>query len=40
MAYAKAQDNFAHDAEHRQVVTEISKIVTLIRRELVMDLDL
>ena len=31
---------FAHDPEHRQVVTEISKIVTLIRRELVVDLDL
>ena len=40
MAYAKAQDSFAHDAEHRQVVTEIAKIVTLIRRELVEDLDL
>ena len=40
MAYAKAQDSFTHDPEHRQVVTEISKIVTLIRRELVVDLDL
>jgi hypothetical protein len=40
IAYAKAQDSFAHDPEHRQVVTEISKIVTLIRRELVVDLDL
>jgi hypothetical protein len=40
MAYAKAQDSFAHDPEHRQVVTEISKIVTLNRRELAVDLDL
>jgi hypothetical protein len=40
MAYAKAQDSFADDPEHRQVVTEISQIVTLIRRELVVDLDL
>jgi len=40
MAYAKAQDSFAHDPEHRQVVTEISDIVTLIRRELAVDLDL
>src|SRR6516162_7300456 len=39
-AYAKAQDGFAHDPEHRQVVTEISQIVTLTRRELVVDLDL
>ena len=39
-AYAKAQDSFAHDPEHRQVVAEISKIVTLTRRELVVDLDL
>jgi hypothetical protein len=38
--HIKAQDSFAHDPEHRQVVTEISKIVTLIRRELVVDLDL
>ena len=34
MAYAKAQDIFAQGPEHRQVVTVISKIVTLIRREL------
>ena len=40
MAYAKAQDGFGHDSEHSQVVAEISKIVTLIRRELVVDLDL
>jgi hypothetical protein len=40
VAYAKAQDSFAHDPEHGQVVTEISKIVTLTRRELVVDLDL
>ena len=39
-AYAEAQDSFADDPEHRQVVTEISQIVTLIRRELVVDLDL
>lgn len=40
MAYAKAQDSFAHDPEHRQMVTEISKVVTLISRELVVDLDI
>jgi hypothetical protein len=40
MAYASAQDSFAHDPEHRQLVTEISKIVTLMRRELAVDLDL
>ena len=40
MAYAKAQDIFAHDPELRQNVTEISKIVTLISRELAVDLDL
>ena len=40
MAYAKAQTSIAHDAEHRQLVTEISEAVTLIRRELVEDLDL
>ena len=40
MAYAKAQDAFAQDPEHGQVVTEISKIVTLVRREMVVDLDL
>lgn len=40
MAYARAQDSFAHDPEHTQVVTEILKIVSLIRRELVADLDL
>ena len=40
MAYAKAQDGFGHDPEHSQVVAEISKIVTLIRRELAVDLDL
>jgi hypothetical protein len=40
MAYAKAQDSFAQDPEHKKVVTEISKIVTVISRELVVDLDL
>jgi hypothetical protein len=40
MAYAKAQDGLGHDPEHRQVVAEIGKVVTLIRRELVVDLDL
>ena len=40
MAYAKAQDSFAQDPEHKKVVTEISTIVTLISRELVVDLDL
>ena len=40
MAYAKAQDGFAQDPEHKKVVTEISKIVTVISRDLVVDLDL
>jgi hypothetical protein len=40
MAYANAQDSFAQDPEHKKVVTEISTIVTLISRELVVDLDL
>ena len=40
MAYAKAQEGFAGDAEHRAVVTEISKLVTLVSRELVGDLEL
>ena len=40
MAYARAQESFAQDAEHRDVVTEISKLVTLVSRELVVDLDL
>jgi hypothetical protein len=35
-----AQDSFAQDPEHKKVVTEISTIVTLISRELVVDLDL
>jgi hypothetical protein len=39
-AYAKAQDSFAQDPEHKEVVTEISKIVKLISRELAVDLDL
>jgi hypothetical protein len=39
-AYAKAQDAFVHDPEHRQVVTEISELVTLIRRDLAVDLEL
>ncbi len=39
-AYARAQDSLAHDPEHRQVVAEIAKIVTLTRRELAVDLDL
>ena len=40
MAYAKAQDSSAQDPQHKKVVTEISTIVTLISRELVVDLDL
>ena len=40
MAYAKAQDSFAHDPETRANVAEISKVVTLISRELVADLDI
>ncbi len=39
-AYIKALEDFSHDPEHRQVVTEISKIVALIRRDLVVELDL
>ncbi len=39
-AYAKAQDSFAEDPEHRKLVTEISGVVTLISRELVVDLEL
>ncbi len=38
--YAKAQDGFAQDAEHRRVVTEIAEVVTLMNRELVVDLEL
>ena len=40
MAYAKAQDGFAQDPDHKKAVIEISKVVTLISRELVVDLDL
>ena len=40
MAYAKAQDSFAQDPDHKQAVTDISKVVTLITRELAVDLDL
>jgi hypothetical protein len=40
MAYAKAQDSFADDPETRANVAEISKVVTLISRELVADLDI
>ena len=39
-AYEKALEEFGHDPEHRQAVMEIGKVVTLIRRELVVDLDL
>ncbi|HUK07110.1 MAG TPA: hypothetical protein VLX09_04505 [Stellaceae bacterium] len=39
-AYAKAQDSFAKDTEHEKAVAEISEVVTLISRELVVDLDL
>ncbi len=39
-AFAKAQEGFADDPEHRAVVTEISQIVQLISRELVVELDL
>ena len=39
-AYAKALEDFSHDPDHRQVVRDISKIVTLIRRDLVVELDL
>jgi hypothetical protein len=40
MAYAKAEDSFAQDPEHRKVVTEISRLVTRVSREFVVDLDL
>ncbi len=39
-AYAKALEDFSHDPEHRQVVAEISNIVALSRRVLVVELDL
>ncbi len=39
-AYAAAQDGFGHDPEHGEVVAELGKLVTLVRRELVVDLDL
>ena len=39
-AYAKALESFQHDPEHRQVVAELSKFVTLVRRELVVEVDL
>ncbi|MGC1413055.1 MAG: hypothetical protein WA864_29420 [Acetobacteraceae bacterium] len=38
--YAKAQVGIREDPEHHEVVTEISKIVTRISREFVIDLDL
>jgi hypothetical protein len=40
LAYARAQDSFAQDPDHKKAVTEISKVVTLLSRELVVDLDL
>jgi len=40
MAYAKAQDSFEQDPEHRKSVMEISKIVTRVGREMVVDLEL
>ena len=39
-AYDKALGDFGHDAEHRQVVAEISNVVTFISRRLVEELDL
>jgi hypothetical protein len=39
-AYARALDRFADDPDHKKAVTEISKVVTLISRELVEDLEL
>jgi hypothetical protein len=39
-AYAKAHDGLGHDPEHSQLVAEISKVVTLVSRELAVDLDL
>ncbi len=39
-AFARAQDGFGDDPDHRQVITEISRHVTLMRRELAVDLDL
>lgn len=40
MAYAKAVDSFTRDPEHKKMATEILKVVTLISREMVDDLDL
>jgi hypothetical protein len=39
-AYAKAQDSFAQDPDHKKAVAEISKVVTLVSRDMVVDLDL
>ena len=39
-AHDQALEDFVHDPEHRQVVAELGQIVTLVRRELVVDLDL
>jgi len=38
--HVMAQESFAQDPDHKKAVTEISKVVTLISRELVVDLDL
>ena len=39
-AYTKALDAFAQDPDHKKAVTAISKVVTLVSREMLVDLDL
>ena len=39
-AYERALDSFAQDPDHKKAITEISKVVTLVSREMVVDLDL
>jgi hypothetical protein len=39
-AYEKALDSFAQDPDHKKAITAISKVVTLVSREMVVDLDL
>ena len=39
-AYTNALAAFACDPEHRQAVAEISRFVTLVRREMVVELEL
>ena len=39
-AYAQARAKFAEDPEHRQVVEEITKVVTFVRRDMFDELEL